>query len=459
MTKNVHKIFFLFLLVHLLVWTLVPYLSNKNLPLDTIEALAWASNLDWGFNKHPPLSAFSVEIIYQIFGNRDWAYYLLSQIYICFAFFIIWYFSKDFFKNQIYSLISILLLEGIYFYNYTTPEFNVYICEIPFWSLTVLFCWRGFKNNKSTDWLLFGFFAGLGVLSHYLFLYLLIAIDVFFIYMLISKKINFKCLISLITFFLILSPHLIWLTENEYVTFTYGLHRTGLEEQNFLSHITHPLVFLGKQVGILLPFFVMFLIVISKFKAKLNFKDEKLLFLLSINIVPITLIFLTSMLFGIKIRTMWMTPFYLFLGVLFVYLFQKSISLKKINQFISIFLILFFISPAAYSYISISKTNKRTDYPGKEIARLVQNRWNKNFSNKIKIVIGDEWFGGNLSYHLSSRPKLFNETPNFKTDKRIDIEDSVGGVVYVGNPKVLKEVCRGVFGTIKPIGICMIGSK
>ncbi len=74
MTNNTSKIFFTFLFTHLAIWTLIPALTNQNLPLDTIEALAWGSNLDWGFNKHPPLSAFSVEIFYQIFGNQDWVY-------------------------------------------------------------------------------------------------------------------------------------------------------------------------------------------------------------------------------------------------------------------------------------------------------------------------------------------------------------------------------------------------
>ncbi len=157
---------------------------------------------------------------------------------------------------------------------------------------------------------------------------------------------------------------------------------------------------------------------------------------------------------GIKIRTMWMTPFYLFFGVLLVYLFQKRIDLKKINKFATVFLLLFILSPTIYSYVSISKTDKRTDYPGKEIARLVENRWYKNFSNEIGIVVGDEWFGGNLSYHLSSRPKWFN-----KLDKNLENLGKEGGVIYTGNPKVLKEICPGVFGTIRPIGICMIGSK
>jgi hypothetical protein len=44
-------------------------ITNHNLPLDTIEALAWGSNLDWGFNKHPPMSAFFPEIFFQIFGS------------------------------------------------------------------------------------------------------------------------------------------------------------------------------------------------------------------------------------------------------------------------------------------------------------------------------------------------------------------------------------------------------
>jgi len=202
------------------------------------------------------------------------------------------------------------------------------------------------------------------------------------------------------------------------------------------------------------PFFILLYSIVSSFKIKLSINDKKLFFLLVINLVPLLLIFLTSVIMGVKIRTMWMTPFYLFLGVLFVYLFQNRIDLKKINKFITAFLILFILSPVAYSYISISETSKRTDYPGKEIARLVESRWDKNFSNEIGAVVGDEWFGGNLSYHLNSRPKWFN-----KLDNNLENLGKEDGVIYAGNPKILKEICPGVFGTIKPIGICMIGSK
>ena len=73
---------------------------------------------------------------------------------------------------------------------------------------------------------------------------------------------------------------------------------------------------------------------------------------------------------------------------------------------------------------------------------------------EIKIVIGDEWSAGNLSYHLSSRPIWTQEFKNFANNLKQD-----QGVIYTGNPKVLKKICPGVFGTIKPVGYCMIGKR
>ena len=31
-------------------------------------------------------------------------------------------------------------------------------------------------------------------------------------------------------------------------------------------------------------------------------------------------------------------------------------------------------------------------------------QWDQNYNETINVVFGDEWFAGNLSYHLKSRP-------------------------------------------------------
>ena len=403
------NLFYIFLLSHLTIWTLVPSLTNKNLPLDTIEALAWGSNLDWGFNKHPPMSAFFPEIFFQIFGSQDWVYYLLSQIFVIISFYYVFKFSNEIFNNKLLGLISVLLIEAIYFYNFTTPEFNVNVCQLPFWSLTVYYSWKIYsaKEIKFLDCFLVGLFASFGFLSKYLFIYLLVSIDILFIYLIFIKKdikFDFKYLITLEVFIIILVPHFIWLSNNEFITINYGLARAGLEQSSLIEHIKHPLIFLIKQIGIIIPFFILIWLLVKKIKFKLNFNDKNLLFLLAINILPIILMFLTSLIIGSKIRTMWMTPFYLFFGTLIVYLFQSQINLKKIKPFMVGFLFFFFLSPVLYAYVSVSKDDKRTDYPGKEIAMKTQYAWDQQFNSKINVVLGDEWNAGNLSYHLKSRP-------------------------------------------------------
>jgi hypothetical protein len=77
MSKNINNIFYIFITAHLIFWTLIPSLTNQNLPLDTIEALAWGSNLDWGFNKHPSNECF--------FSRSFFSNFWISRLGILFA--------------------------------------------------------------------------------------------------------------------------------------------------------------------------------------------------------------------------------------------------------------------------------------------------------------------------------------------------------------------------------------
>ena len=453
--KNVNNYLFIYLISHLLIWTLIPSVVNTNLPLDTIEALAWGSDLKWGFEKHPPMSGLMVEIIFQLFGNNDWAFYLLSQIFLTFTFFIVWKFSNEIFKDKILSLISVLMLSGFFFYNYTTPEFNVNICQLPFWALTVLYGWRSFNvKNKISNWLFFGLFASFGFLSKYLFIFLLIGIKIFYLYFLMKKKkINLYYSIPGLIFLAVISPHLIWLSQNEYVTILYGLSRSNIETGNFLNHLINPLIFLIKQSIILVPIVLMTYVLLEKIKINIK-SNNTLIYLVCINILPFILMLLYSLLTGAKIRTMWMTPFYIFFPTMLLFIFKKFILFKNLKKFFLIFFTFFLISPMTYFVVSVMDKNKRTDYPGREIADLVQRKWDKNFSNEITIVVGDEWAAGNLSYHLVSRPKWLR---SLKTTSK-DIDENQG-VIYAGNPDILKKICPGEFGTIRPTGYCMIGRR
>tara|TARA_B100001093_G_scaffold395817_1_gene382765 strand:+ start:2777 stop:4147 length:1371 start_codon:yes stop_codon:yes gene_type:complete len=452
--NNYNRTFYAFLLLHLTIWTIVPSVTNLNLPLDTIEALAWGSNLSWGYAKHPPISAFMVEFIHSFFGSQDWSYYFLSQIFVIIGFIYVWKFSNLIFKEKIYSLSSIFFLEGVFFYNFTSPEFNVNICQIPFWALTVYYSWRSIKYEKISDLVLLGIFMSLGFLSKYLFIYLILAVKFIFILKIFKDKyFNLKLLIPGIIFLLILTPHLIWLFDNNFISLTYAFNRTGIDENNLINHIYNPFLFLLKQIGILIPVIILIFSFAKLKKLNLVILKKDRYFLLFINIIPILLLLLTSFVSGAKIRTMWMTPFYLFLGVLLIQLYRETLK-RNYKRFFAVFIFFFILSPISYLAVSLSNEYKRTDYPGKEISNLVQTRWDNNFSNNIAVVVGDEWFAGNLSYHLQSRPIWYNSI-----EKNLSMINSETGVIYIGNPEILEKFCPGIYGTIKPIGICMIGAK
>ena len=71
------------------------------------------------------------------------------------------------------------------------------------------------------------------------------------------------------------------------------------------------------------------------------------------------------------------------------------------------FFILFLISPISYSYISITQTDKRTDFNGENLAKQAKDFY-KTIANdlgKMTYIKGNEWIAGNISYHLPERPK------------------------------------------------------
>jgi len=72
------------------------------------------------------------------------------------------------------------------------------------------------------------------------------------------------------------------------------------------------------------------------------------------------------------------------------------------------------LSPFTYAYISITNTEKRTDYKGLEEAKLAKEFYDNQseIKGEISFVKGNEWIVGNLSYHLKERPKWIYDPNN-----------------------------------------------
>ena len=69
------------------------------------------------------------------------------------------------------------------------------------------------------------------------------------------------------------------------------------------------------------------------------------------------------------------------------------------------------------------------------------------------MVGGDVWHGGNLSYHLDSKPKWDNILDK-KKDAKFSERD---GFVLIGDKDILEKICSGIFLKVEKQGVCMVG--
>ena len=99
---------------------------------------------------------------------------------------------------------------------------------------------------------------------------------------------------SVIVSLLILTPHFIWLFENDFSTITYGLKRSSLGNTEIIGHLINPIIFIFNQLIILIPFLIMIFVLLKKIKL-LKLKNQKIIFLFTITFLPIILILFTSL--------------------------------------------------------------------------------------------------------------------------------------------------------------------
>ncbi len=435
--------FWLFIGAHALLWTLVPTLVNPNLPLDVIEGLTWGHEWQWGYHKHPPIKPWFIEAMAVMSAKGDWAQYLLSQLCVVVAFGAIWQLSRDILKPP-WAIVAVLLMEGIYYHNYTSPEFNVNVAELPFWSLTILCAWRALNSDSYRPWVLVGLFMGLGFLSKYVFVFLILSLLV----MLVSRQ-SWRAVwrtpgpyLAGGVALLVVTPHLIWVVENDFITVAYGIDRVGVDRKSVIDHLYYPFKFLISQSLILIPSLLMLWTLKGQRREpkRAPERSEISAFLLFVTLGPPVLMAFLSGVGGWKLRSMWGTPLFLAAGVTLVYFWQDYLLEKRLRRFMTVWVIFFLLPLLAYGSVGLwgpafTGRGKRTQFPGQALADVVFTKWHASFEEPPAMIIGEFWNAGNISYHSNARPSVFIDADPKKAPW-IDIDRiAIQGAIVIGEDK------------------------
>ena len=233
-------IFMFFLLGHVAVWTLYAWLSHNNLSssADLTEAYAWGREFQWGYHKHPPLSAWIAAAWFEFMPRSDWAYFLLSALVVALGYAGIWAVVGQFEKGD-RRLAAVMALEFSPIYGFLAIRYNANSVLLLIWPWATWAFLRAVRNPTVLNGLLLGFALAVAMLAKYYSLVLIIG-------MLAAALIGenrWRLMTSpamagmVMAGIFVLTPHLVWLVQADFAPLRYADDQTASSLGDFFGYL------------------------------------------------------------------------------------------------------------------------------------------------------------------------------------------------------------------------------
>jgi len=391
-------------LYHLVVWTLVPLLCNTCLPLDSIEAVMWGSQWQWGYDKHPPISAWMPELFTDLMG--DAGLYLLSQVCVVLAGIGIYRIGRLLKIAPKQALVAVLLLDTVYYYQFISVEFNVNIMQMPFWAWAWYFGLDAVQNRRLGSWLGLGLCVALGALTKYIAVFLLVPLFAAWWTRgelrkaLLSPGLYAAGAVCILLFL----PHFLWMKDHDWITITYGLRRGGSEEAQWWHHLWNPMEFLLTQAAILGPLIVVAIMgKVRSFESAAGVPGT-----VALSLGAFIAIALLSLATGMEPVTMWAAPMPLAIGLWLVPRCNLDRFPRTVMTAIALMSTVFVVGYViTYGFGPLFRDKPhRVNYPGKALAAEVESRWHAKQPTPLEYMIGDEFLAGIVNHYGKDEPAV-----------------------------------------------------
>jgi hypothetical protein len=138
--NNYNKMALAFISLNAWVWWLLFSWGRSSLDTygDMAEAYSWGISWQWGYDKHPPLSAWTAAAWFELFPASDWAYYLLAMVSQAIAFWFVFLAGKRW-LTPAQALLAVMLTSLIPLFGPDTGfKFNANSAMLPW---VAIFAW------------------------------------------------------------------------------------------------------------------------------------------------------------------------------------------------------------------------------------------------------------------------------------------------------------------------------
>lgn len=402
-------------------WILIPYFVLPNPPIDVLEGFAWGQNIELGYHKGPPLFAWLLALGAKMMPGSLLPPLVFSQIAIAVTYWAVWRLACRLLGPRD-ALAIVALTSTIYYFGYPSPEFNEIILHMAPSAVAGSFFYTALVEERRRDWIIVGLAVGIGLLSRYSILLYLLPMAVF---ALLHRETRWRWVCpqfaigALITCLLVL-PHAWWVIHHDFNTLNYIDQRAGTVES--FDRIVKPLRFAGAQLIGLAPALLVFALSVLPMRrishadaeaAPLSPSSLTRAYLLAIGLAPALFVIVAAMILGRAPRAMWGGGLWIFTPLLAIVLLRAYAFPLYRRRLITVWSAVFMLPIVIFATTNVfgptlSGRNKRTHFPGAELAQEVTAHWrNATGGQRLTYAIGEMSLAGSVGYYSSDRPQVF----------------------------------------------------
>ena len=383
--------------VQVMAWTLAPALTHDALPLDVVEMLVWGREGVVATYKHPNLPGLLLEAARQLSAGALWICYVLAQLCVVASFSAVYLLGRDLMGPQ-KALAGTLLLTGIFYYSWPTPELNHNLVQMPLWAWTGLALWRASQTGRMRWWLLLGAFGGLSLWAKYSSGLLLVAAGA---WILLDRQTRRQFVrpgpwVALAISSVIVLPQLRFLIESGFLPLDYAVTRAET------GRVSGPVSFLLAQIADHIPFFLMAFLagLLGRNGRDLTEAQKRVRrYLLLVGLGPVLGTVALAWIADLGLRHMWGMPMFNFSGLLLVSLVPDRCNGRTVQRLVGLAACFLGVIPAVYAaavlwHDRLSDKALRVLWPQQHIADTLLDNYAAETGTVPRIIVGPVWEAG-----------------------------------------------------------------
>ncbi len=397
------------IVLQVVLWTLVPTLLYTSPPLDVVEAYVYGPFWHAASLKHPSLPSWALEASRLLTGAIGWPAYLVSQLFVAATLWAVYHLGRDLLGDT-RAAAGTLLLSGVFYFAWSTVEFNHNVAAMPLWAGFFLGLWRAVETDRLGWWLATGALAAAMMYAKLSSGLGLVVACGWLIYDAKARQRLFgvKAWLGAALAGVLVMPLYFALRGSSFAPLTHAAARAELGASNALK-------FVAAQVLAMVGVFI--LLAIAERMVRLENPTQALgavpprlrRYLHIVTWVPLLLVVLPAAVTGSGLRSSWAAPMMCFVGLWTVAMLGQHFTAAHVRPIFMAVVGLLVITPLLFTGAHLwsrayDKRPQRGQWPQVEIAAKFRTLWIKETGVPLTFVAGHFWPAGLAALDASRMP-------------------------------------------------------